>query len=470
MTRCPACSSLMFRMTAVGVEVDGCPGCGGIWLDKGELPKLSADPNVLRSLGNGIRATQPAAAPQRTDSCPRCNQPLSPFEFGTLRGIRLDRCKSCEGIWLDAGEAQSIAERLGAAAQSFPAASAAPAAAAAGIAARFGAPADDAGASAATGPRTSGARAGAAPADPTSTAGMPVVRGQPMSGYASSSGFFGSIERGFRFILGAYKLALESPSLMTPLILGGLFQALIGGASVVFFALANRHGHAGTHVVSGGILAAMAIAFVFAIQFVNMTILGMTVSMVDAYLKGLPPRLSTAFQDVMKNLGAVLAMSAVSTAVEMLTAKNKHGRRGFLGEIVHSLWTVMSFLLMPIIMIEDVGLGRALIRARDIHQRGILQVAVGEVGLRAIAGLSMMLAMGVVGLFALMLLPLTLAKGIGLAVLAILIVVPLLVLNAFARGAYYTCLYLWVAEIERVGEAQAMVPGPLATALVSSRD
>jgi len=42
--------------------------------------------------------------------CPRCNEPLVAFE---LDGVEIDRCVTCSGTWLDAGELEWIAERAG---------------------------------------------------------------------------------------------------------------------------------------------------------------------------------------------------------------------------------------------------------------------------------------------------------------------------------------------------------------------
>jgi len=49
--------------------------------------------------------------------CPQCRQPMLVFE---LDGVEIDRCLSCRGTWLDAGELEQIArleggspERLG---------------------------------------------------------------------------------------------------------------------------------------------------------------------------------------------------------------------------------------------------------------------------------------------------------------------------------------------------------------------
>ncbi len=37
---CPTCSTDLERGTRLGVEVDHCPSCRGVWLDRGEIDKL----------------------------------------------------------------------------------------------------------------------------------------------------------------------------------------------------------------------------------------------------------------------------------------------------------------------------------------------------------------------------------------------------------------------------------------------
>lgn len=40
--KCPACPDTVLVMSdRQGVEVDGCPHCRGVWLDRGELDKLN---------------------------------------------------------------------------------------------------------------------------------------------------------------------------------------------------------------------------------------------------------------------------------------------------------------------------------------------------------------------------------------------------------------------------------------------
>jgi uncharacterized protein with PIN domain len=39
------------------------------------------------------------------DRCPKCGAPLLPVRY---RGVELDKCSGCQGIWLDCGELERI--------------------------------------------------------------------------------------------------------------------------------------------------------------------------------------------------------------------------------------------------------------------------------------------------------------------------------------------------------------------------
>ncbi len=43
--RCPNCTTEMMLSTKNGVEIDHCPRCRGVWLDRGELEKISSMQN-----------------------------------------------------------------------------------------------------------------------------------------------------------------------------------------------------------------------------------------------------------------------------------------------------------------------------------------------------------------------------------------------------------------------------------------
>jgi len=42
--------------------------------------------------------------------CHKCGQPLQEIEY---KGVKIDHCMNCEGIWLDAGELELVTQQEG---------------------------------------------------------------------------------------------------------------------------------------------------------------------------------------------------------------------------------------------------------------------------------------------------------------------------------------------------------------------
>ncbi len=61
--KCPVDNATLSMMDKQGVEIDYCPECRGVWLDRGELDKI-IDANG-RSFENGNNTIQQQPAPQR---------------------------------------------------------------------------------------------------------------------------------------------------------------------------------------------------------------------------------------------------------------------------------------------------------------------------------------------------------------------------------------------------------------------
>jgi Zn-finger nucleic acid-binding protein len=55
--RCPVDNEMLVMADRSGVEIDYCPKCRGVWLDRGELDKI-----IERSLGGAAPAAAPPAA------------------------------------------------------------------------------------------------------------------------------------------------------------------------------------------------------------------------------------------------------------------------------------------------------------------------------------------------------------------------------------------------------------------------
>lgn len=62
--KCPSCSDTTLVMTdRQGVEIDYCPACRGVWLDRGELDKLLD--RAATALAPAANAAAPRATSQR---------------------------------------------------------------------------------------------------------------------------------------------------------------------------------------------------------------------------------------------------------------------------------------------------------------------------------------------------------------------------------------------------------------------
>jgi hypothetical protein len=58
--KCPACEELLVMTERQGIEIDYCPKCRGVWLDKGELDKIIERSASSNSGGSPTRTASPS--------------------------------------------------------------------------------------------------------------------------------------------------------------------------------------------------------------------------------------------------------------------------------------------------------------------------------------------------------------------------------------------------------------------------
>ncbi len=71
--KCPSCNVALVMSERQGIEIDYCPECRGVWLDRGELDKI-----IQRSAAEPA----PAAAPQPAPAA----QPMPPQSYPPQQG------------------------------------------------------------------------------------------------------------------------------------------------------------------------------------------------------------------------------------------------------------------------------------------------------------------------------------------------------------------------------------------------
>jgi hypothetical protein len=109
---CVKCNSILDKATFQGLEVDLCPKCGGLWLDRGEIARAAKLPEAelvrLRGLLTG-KAGPPPVPTVAVAPCPACPGSLSEVMLGA---VRVDYCTRCQGIFLDKGELEGAVEAV----------------------------------------------------------------------------------------------------------------------------------------------------------------------------------------------------------------------------------------------------------------------------------------------------------------------------------------------------------------------
>ena len=72
---CVKCNSILDKALFQGLEVDLCPKCGGLWLDRGEITRAAKLPEAelarLRGLLTGASGPPPIPTPNKAP-CPAC--------------------------------------------------------------------------------------------------------------------------------------------------------------------------------------------------------------------------------------------------------------------------------------------------------------------------------------------------------------------------------------------------------------
>lgn len=300
-----------------------------------------------------------------------------------------------------------------------------------------------------------------------------------------------SFSRGWSFLQQAWQMAFKDKDLIMPsiysLIVGGIVS-FVGAIPIIVVAIFL--GDVGR--LSQLILAIMGGALVFVNFVVSYVFSGMTAYLIYEYLTTGNGRMSTAWSIVRRDFFDLVTLAAVSTAVNMLKqAAQRNRRRGGFGGIVAGvissaagllevLWTEVSYLILPAMVIEDMNLTNAAKRVGQIVKDNLLLVGISTVGVRTVTGLigfilgfgGLILGLGVgYGIIAVLgTTTVGLVLGIGLGLMIFLFSTMIAsVISTYTTTAYHTCLYLWARNVEVAQTSgqpvRVTAPAPLAAVL-----
>ncbi len=103
---CPSCKNQLTLFTLGGVCTHVCEdGCGGFWLQRHQINKISGPPGGGKKLlqvppAAGIRIFRDVEHP-----CPHCKTTLLFKHFSNRElDIQVDQCAKCSGFWIESGK------------------------------------------------------------------------------------------------------------------------------------------------------------------------------------------------------------------------------------------------------------------------------------------------------------------------------------------------------------------------------
>jgi len=109
--KCPRTGEPLVKRKFGDLEVDISQGCGGIWFERFELPKVQYQDHKLGELI--VEQLREHANPL-LDTSPRINCPrdtdvvMMRRYYSPKQQMEIDECPACGGVWLDAEQLEGI--------------------------------------------------------------------------------------------------------------------------------------------------------------------------------------------------------------------------------------------------------------------------------------------------------------------------------------------------------------------------
>lgn len=285
-------------------------------------------------------------------------------------------------------------------------------------------------------------------------------------------GFFDALSRGWQFLKASLSMALRDRRILIPSLIAVVLNAVLIAAIGIILHLTGdlEAARADEETLSTAGYVVLIVGTLL-IHITTYFFTAMTVHLVDAHLRGECGKLGSALARSLKNLAGIVSLAVATLVVGLilgaLRGKRGGGVRRAAADTLQRGWLAITYLLLPIMILEDTAFLRSTGRAKKLHSHNVIQIVVGELGLLIASRIfsALMVTVGVLiaaGLYFTNPALLPLAVGIVLLLFAFA--------SAFAsyiRISFYTCLYLWAVAMETVGE-EAPAPAPLRPALAGA--
>ncbi len=201
-----------------------------------------------------------------------------------------------------------------------------------------------------------------------------------------------SFSRGWSFLKQAWSMAFKDKDLLKPslyALVAGAIVSIIGVIPIAIVAFLFSGSQVGNIVM--GVLGAIMIFVQFVVTYVFS---GMTAYLIFGYLSEGDGRMDKAWSIVRRDFFDILTLAAASTAVNLVKNAANRNRRGVASGVIRGvanlfevLWTEVSYLILPAMVIDDLNLKEGMQRVLNITKQNLLLIGISTVGVRWVTGL-----------------------------------------------------------------------------------
>jgi hypothetical protein len=239
-------------------------------------------------------------------------------------------------------------------------------------------------------------------------------------------------------ILSSIGVLLVTASFAFPLFLTGFFNALIEG---------EGQSQVLSYLFGFGFYLVQYTVIIFA----NSALIGAAM----IRLRGGDPTVGDGFRIAMKHIGSILGYALISATVGMILRLISE-KLDFVGEVISSIfglaWSLASYLVVPVLVLEDVGPIEAVKRSTNLLKKTWGEQIVGNFGMGVIFTLlALMVFLASVPVMIVAISIESVMLIIATVAFFVLTLVFLGLINSTLKGIYVAAVYRYAAEGEASG-------------------
>jgi hypothetical protein len=204
------------------------------------------------------------------------------------------------------------------------------------------------------------------------------------------------IARGFRLARSSFEvLRADTGLLLLPLLSFACMAVVAGIYAAGLYSFGLLHAHTSP---------AVFVPLYFAVSFIAVFFNAAVVATADGYLQGRTPTLGDGLHTATTKAGKLLGWAALTTTVGLIVRAFEE-RAGILGRVVGTIvgmaWGVVTFLVVPVLLFEDLGVVDSVKRSTHLFRArwGEQLIGNGSIGL-AVLLVGVIAALPVVLLYA----------------------------------------------------------------------